>query len=160
MAKNFNSDNPWAEMARVNTGKNPVASQAVGDEELSDDSVEYTLDELQEMSLKELQAIAKEAGVDFKGLSKDELIDALAEETDLITDDSEDEVLLADSDTESDADSEDLATEEIDGEMTLEQALALLGEDSETEDDFSDQEIEEVEEEVLEGEVEAGISNN
>ena len=139
MAKNSNSDNPWAEMSRLNSANKSVVSQSTDEQDSADDSVEYTLDELQEMSLKDLQAIAKEAGVDFKGLSKDDLIDALAEETDLVADDSDDA---------------DLELDEIDGELTLEQALALLGDDSDTEDDFSDQELEVVEEEVLDGEVE------
>ena len=139
MAKNSNSDNPWAEMSRLNSANKSVVSQSTDEQDSADDSAEYTLDELQEMSLKDLQAIAKEAGVDFKGLSKDDLIDALAEETDLVADDSDDA---------------DLELDEIDGELTLEQALALLGDDSDTEDDFSDQELEVVEEEVLDGEVE------
>ena len=139
MAKNSNSDNPWAEMSRLNSATKSGVSQSTDEQDSSDDSAEYTLDELQEMSLKDLQAIAKEAGVDFKGLSKDDLIDALAEETNVVADDSDDA---------------DLELDEIDGELTLEQALALLGDDSDTEDDFSDQELEVVEEEVLDGEVE------
>lgn len=111
--------------------------------EENEELVQYTTDELQEMSLKELQAIAKEAGVDFKGLSKEELIDAITVETDLVVE--AEEVLLSED--------EELEDEEVDGEMSLEEALKLLGEDGETEEDFSDAEFEVVEEEVLEGDV-------
>jgi hypothetical protein len=44
--------------------------------------------------------------------------------------------------------------------MSVEEAMALLGEDASTEDDFSDIEFEEVEEVVAEGEVEDFSSNN
>ena len=44
--------------------------------------------------------------------------------------------------------------------MSLEEALALLGEDSETEDDFSDVEFEEVETEVVEGDVSFELDDN
>lgn len=109
--------------------------------------VEYSEDELQEMSLKELQALAKDAGVDFKGMSKDELIEAILAETGV------EEIVLKD-------DEESLETEEIDGEMSLEEAMALLGEDSETEEDFAEGEFEVVEEEVLEGDVNFEESGN
>lgn len=108
---------------------------------------EYSLESLQELSLKELQSIAKEAGIDTKGLSKEELVDAIVEEFGIA-----DEVSLTDE--------EELEGEEIDGEMSIEEAMALLGEDASTEDDFSDVEFEEVEEEVAEGEVEDFSSNN
>jgi hypothetical protein len=44
--------------------------------------------------------------------------------------------------------------------MSLEEALAILGEDSETEEDFSDVEFEEIETEVVEGEVSFELDNN
>ena len=112
--------------------------------------VEYSLEELQGMSLKELQGIAKEAGIDTKGLSKEELLDAITEELG-ITEQGEEAFL---------SDEEGVEGEEIDGEMSMEEAMALLGEDSSTEDDFSDVEFEEVEEEVVEGEVDDFTSNN
>ena len=112
--------------------------------EENEEIVQYTMDELQVMSLKELQEIAKEAGVKIKGLTKQELIDAIAEETDLVIE-ADEEVLLSED--------EALEDEEVDGEMSLEEALKLLGEDGETEEDFSDAEFEVVEEEVLEGDV-------
>lgn len=204
--KKSGSDNPWAEMSRLNLNdkeakapapdspraatiksdaakeevkppaakeeiveKTTVVSGAVATkieevldtdekgEELAENEevVEYSADELQEMSLKELQAIAKENGVDFKGLSKEELIDAIIEETGTTED--EEEILLVD---EEDSDEEELEEEEIDGEMSIEEAMALLGEDSETEEDFSDVEFEEVEEAVQEGDVDFESGGN
>ena len=44
--------------------------------------------------------------------------------------------------------------------MSLEEALALLGEDSETEEDFSDVEFEEVETEVVEGDASFELDDN
>jgi len=123
----------------------------------NEEVVEYSAEQLQEMSLKELRALAKESGVEFKGLSKEELIDALIVEIG-ITEESEEELVLLEEDEESDE--EELEAEEIDGEMSLEEALALLGEDSETEEDFEDVDFEEVEVEVLEGEVESSSTNN
>lgn len=195
--KNSGSDNPWAEMSRLNlndkeakapapdssraatiknesareevvekstavTGATAVAQEVLKSTEKGDDMaeneevIEYSADELEEMSLKELQAIARESGIDFKGLSKEELIDAIIEETGTTED--EEEILLID---EEDSDEEELEEEEIDGEMSIEEAMALLGEDSETEEDFSDVEFEEVEEAVQEGDVnfESGGNN-
>ncbi|NBR93651.1 MAG: hypothetical protein EBT44_02200 [Actinobacteria bacterium] len=174
------SDNPWAEMARLNlppksskasddekvnpqtnpnSNKAEVASAAAastiaGGSAAADNSVEtdYSVDELQEMSLKELQEIARENGIDPKNLSKEDLIDALTDdEVTLPTANSEDgeETLLEDE--------ESLDTEEIDGEMSLEEALALLGEDAATEEDITEVEFEEVESEVLEGDVEVEV---
>lgn len=195
--KKSGSDNPWAEMSRLNLndkeakapapdspraatikseGTKADATPAFSPEEVVEKSaaatgavatkiedadlktneegeevaeneevVEYSAEDLQEMSLKELQALAKESGIDFKGLSKEELIDAIIEET---GSEVEEEILL-----EEESDEEELEDEEIDGEMSLEEAMALLGEDSETEEDFSDVEFEEVEEVVQEGDV-------
>ena len=57
------------------------AAAAVKAQESADAATEeYTAEDLQEMSLKELQALAKESGIDSKGMSKDELIDALADQ--------------------------------------------------------------------------------
>lgn len=123
----------------------------------NEEVVEYSADELQEMSLKELQALAKESGVEFKGLSKEELIDALIVEIG-ITEESEEELVLLEEDEESDE--EELEAEEIDGEMSLEEAMALLGEDSETEEDFEDVEFEEVEVEVQEGDASFELDDN
>jgi hypothetical protein len=109
------------------------------------------------MSLKELQALAKESGVEFKGLSKEELIDALIVEIG-ITEESEEELVLLEEDEESDE--EELEAEEIDGEMSLEEAMALLGEDSETEEDFEETEFEEVEVEVQEGDASFELDDN
>jgi len=204
--KKSGSDNPWAEMSRLNLNdkeakapaphspraatiksdaakeevkppaakeeiveKTTVASGAVATkiEEVLDteeegeevaeieEVVEYSADELEEMSLKELQAIAKESGVDFKGLSKEELIDAIIEETGSVEE--EEEILLEDVE---ESDEEELEEEEIDGEMSLEEAMALLGEDSETEEDFSDVEFEEVEEVVQEGDASFELDDN
>lgn len=123
----------------------------------NEEVVEYSADELQEMSLKELQALAKESGVEFKGLSKEELIDALIVEIG-ITEESEEELVLLEEDEASDE--EELEAEEIDGEMSLEEALALLGEDSETEEDFEETEFEEVEVEVQEGDASFELDDN
>lgn len=123
----------------------------------NEEVVEYSADELQEMSLKELQALAKESGVEFKGLSKEELIDALIVEIG-ITEESEEELVLLEENEESDE--EELEAEEIDGEMSLEEALALLGEDSETEEDFEETEFEEVEVEVQEGDASFELDDN
>lgn len=173
-SKNSGSDNPWAEMSRLNldskAAKAPapdspraaaVSAQAATAQAVAkaaavtatapaddaDAEVEYTEDELQDLSLKELRALADEAGIDAKGLSKDELISALldsgSDEDELAADDSE----------------EELDTEDADGEMSLEEALALLGEDSDTED-FAAGELEEVEEVVLDGDVTSGMSDN
>ena len=57
------------------------------------------------MSLKELQAIAKESGVDFKGLSKEELIDAVIEETGSVEE--EEEILLEDVEESDESDDDD-----------------------------------------------------
>ena len=176
--KKSGSDNPWAEMSRLNLGNKeakapspdvPQAAQpkgetniaapsaatasgaalaAKGNQPAEADTAEYTIDDLQEMSLKELQALAHEAGIDTKGMSKEELIDALAPEDVALTAENaedEEEIVLEDE--------EELAAEEIDGEMTLEEAMALLGEDSETEEDFTEGEFEVIEEEVVEGDV-------
>lgn len=174
--KKPNSDSPWAEISRANLGSKTAkapdsespgapdskltskadvpaaattATLAAKGKQVEDepDTSEYTIDDLQEMSLRELQAIAKEAGIDTKGMSKDDLIDALAaeiEEDD--SDESDDEEIVLEEDDE-----ESLEAEEIDGEMSLEEALALLGEDGDTGDDFADGELEVVEEEVVEG---------
>jgi hypothetical protein len=123
----------------------------------NEEVVEYAADELQEMSLKELQALAKESGVEFKGLTKEELIDALIVEIG-ITEESEEELVLLEEDEESDE--EELEAEEIDGEMSLEEAMALLGEDSETEEDFEETEFEEVEVEVQEGDASFELDDN
>lgn len=172
--KKPNSDSPWAEISRANLGSKTAkapdsgspgapdskltskadvsaaaATLAAKGKQVEDepDTSEYAIDDLQEMSLKELQAIAKEAGIDTKGMSKDDLIDALAAEIDEDdSDESDDEEIVLEEDDE-----ESLEAEEIDGEMSLEEALALLGEDGDTEDDFADGELEVVEEEVVEG---------
>ena len=109
--------------------------------------IEYSEEQLQELSLDELQALAEEAGIDFEGLSQEELVESLLSQGAALTaenQEDEEEILLED-------DEESLEAEEIDGEMSLEEAMALLGEDSETEDDFAEAEFEVVEEEVLEG---------
>lgn len=116
---------------------------------------QYTLDEFDSMSLKELQAIAKEAGIDIKGLDKEELIEALSdEELGLLAEDdtAEGEILLED-------DEADLE-EEIDGEMSLEEAMNLLREDSDTESDSSEFEFEEVTTEVVEGDASFEFDDN
>lgn len=177
------SNNPWAEMSRLNLdakeAKAPAADSAraatleaqdskganaasagaaaaVSQAANGDEIVEYSVDELQEMSLKDLQEIARDAGIDTKGMSKDELIDALADSGVALTaenQEDEEEIVLGD-------DEEDLESEEIDGEMSLEEALALLGEDSEDNSDFSDAEFEEVETEVLEGDADFELDDN
>jgi hypothetical protein len=110
----------------------------------NEEVVEYSEEDLQDMSLKDLQSLAKENGIASKGLTKEELVEALLEELG-ISEETEEEILLEDD--------EELDEEEIDGEMSLEEAMALLGEDGETEEDFSNVEFEEVEEEVVEGDV-------
>lgn len=170
------SDNPWAEMSRLNLdskeAKAPApdspraatikteaaaATAAVAEAQIADDAEtpDLTLDDLQNMSLKELQDLADESGIDFKGLSKADLIDALSSDEVALTTENQDdeEEILQD-------DSEELDTEDIDGEMTLEEALKLLGEDSDTEEDFSDAEFEVVEEDVQDGEVDNQTPNN
>lgn len=175
--KNSASDNPWAEMSRLNlTGKEskapaPESTRAATAkaEEIAGGNLakgaaaataagaaadtEYTEEDLQNLSLKELQALADEAGIDFKGLSKDDLISALLDDgSGSLSSDDEEEVELEDE--------EELETEEIDGEMSLEEALKLLGEDVETEEDFSDAEFEEVETEVQEGDANFELDDN
>ena len=121
----------------------------------NEEVVEYSEDELQGMSLKELQALAKDSDLDFKGLSKEELIEMILEETGAT--ESDEEILLSE---DEETDEESLEAEEIDGEMSLEEALAILGEDSETEEDFSETEFEEVEVEVQEGDVSFELDDN
>ena len=121
----------------------------------NEEVVEYSEDELQGMSLKELQALAKDSDLDFKGLSKEELIEMILEETG--DSESDEEILLSE---DEETDEESLEAEEIDGEMSLEEALAILGEDSETEEDFSETEFEEVEVEVQEGDVSFELDDN
>ncbi len=121
----------------------------------NEEVVEYSEDELQGMSLKELQALAKDSDLDFKGLSKEELIEIILEETGAT--ESDEEILLSE---DEETDEESLEAEEIDGEMSLEEALAILGEDSETEEDFSETEFEEVEVEVQEGDVSFELDDN
>lgn len=121
----------------------------------NEEVVEYSEDELQRMSLKELQALAKDSDLDFKGLSKEELIEMILEETG--ASESDEEILLSE---DEETDEESLEAEEIDGEMSLEEALAILGEDSETEEDFSETEFEEVEVEVQEGDVSFELDDN
>jgi arsenate reductase-like glutaredoxin family protein len=121
----------------------------------NEEVVEYSEDELQGMSLKELQALAKDSDLDFKGLSKEELIEMILEETGAT--ESDEEILLSE---DEETDEESLEAEEIDGEMSLEEALAILGEDSETEEDFTDAEFEEVETEVLEGDASFEFDDN
>lgn len=121
----------------------------------NEEVVEYSEDELQGMSLKELQALAKDSDLDFKGLSKEELIEMILEETG--ASESDEEILLSE---DEETDEESLEAEEIDGEMSLEEALAILGEDSETEEDFSETEFEEVEVEVQEGDVSFELDDN
>jgi len=179
------SNNPWAEMSGLNlqskVAKAPdpesaraatireavaksdenssastgVAAAAAASALTADDAAEYSVDELQEMSLKELQEIARENGIDPRNLSKDDLIDALAADDVALTEENaedEAEILLEDE--------ESLDAEEIDGEMTLEEALTLLGEDSETEEDFAEGEFEEVETEVTEGDASFELDDN
>lgn len=122
--------------------KNPSENEATESE-----VIEYSEEQLQELSLDELQALAEEAGIDFEGMSQEELVESLLSQGAALTaenQEDEEEILLED-------DEESLEAEEIDGEMSLEEAMALLGEDSETEDDFAEAEFEVVEEEVLEG---------
>lgn len=121
----------------------------------NEEVVEYSEDELQGMSLKELQALAKDSDIDFKGLSKEELIEIILEETGAT--ESDEEILLSE---DEETDEESLEAEEIDGEMSLEEALAILGEDSETEEDFSETEFEEIEVEVQEGDVSFELDDN
>ena len=176
--KKSGSDNPWAEMSRLNLGSKdvktpspdappaaqpkseaniaaPIAATVSGaalsekdKQAVEAETAEYSIDDLQELSLKELQALANEAGIDTKGMSKEELIDALAPQDVALTAENaedEEEIVLADE--------EELDAEEIDGEMSIEEAMALLGEDSETEEDFAEGEFEVIEEEVVEGDV-------
>lgn len=122
--------------------KNPSENEVTESE-----VIEYSEEQLQELSFDELQALAEEAGIDFEGMSQEELVESLLSQGDALTaenQEDEEEILLED-------DEESLEAEEIDGEMSLEEAMALLGEDSETEDDFAEAEFEVVEEEVLEG---------
>lgn len=180
--KKASSDNPWAEMSRlnlagkeakspnevpktpiekvVNTTNDAIVSASVNFGTVSAtplvEEVEYSLEQLEEMSVKELQLIAQGSGIDTDGLSKEELIAALsADEVALSVENQEDEeeIILEEDD-------ESLESEEIDGEMSLEEALALLGEDSDTEEDFSDVEFEEVEMEVQEGDVSFELDDN
>ena len=185
--KKFTSDNPWAEMSGLHIGNKEAkapsqpspetshaprtpeakseaplaasvgAAAAVKAQESADAATEeYTAEDLQEMSLKELQALAKESGIDSKGMSKDELIDALASDEEALSADDEEaseEIVLEE-------DEESLEAEELDGEMSLEEALALLGEDSETEEDFAEGEFEVEEVEVQEGDVDFELDDN
>jgi hypothetical protein len=121
--------------------------QVVKNEEV----IAYSADELGEMSLEDLQSLAEENGIASKGLSKEELVEALFEKLG-ISEEMEEEILLEDE--------EEIEEEVIGGEMSLEEAFALLGEDGETEEDLEEIEFEEVEEEVLEGEVEESGTNN
>ena len=130
------------EAKEIDMEKNPSENEATESE-----VIEYSEEQLQELSLDELQALAEEAGIDFEGLSQEELVESLLSQGAALTaenQEDEEEILLED-------DEESLEAEEIDGEMSLEEAMALLGEDSETEDDFAEAEFEVVEEEVLEG---------
>lgn len=188
--KNSGSDNPWAEMSRLNLDSKeakapapdspraaaikqnqspevakeksaPATSVAeaklIKEASAEEEVVKYSADDLEEMSLKELQALAKESGVDFKDLSKAEIIEALLAEIGTDQESEEELVLLED---EEESDEEDLEAEEIDGEMSIEEAMALLGEDSETEDDFSEAEFEQVEVEVQEGDASFELDDN
>ena len=131
-----------AEAKEIDMEKNPSENEATESE-----VIEYSEEQLQELSLDELQALAEEAGIDFEGMSQEELVESLLSQGAALTaenQEDEEEILLED-------DEESLEAEEIDGEMSLEEAMALLGEDSETEDDFAEAEFEVVEEEVLEG---------
>jgi len=83
----------------------------------NEEVVEYSEDELQVMSLKELQALAKDSDLDFKGLSKEELIEMILEETGAT--ESDEEILLSE---DEETDEESLEAEEIDGEMSLERS--------------------------------------
>jgi hypothetical protein len=188
--KNSGSDNPWAEMSRLNLQNKEAKAPApdsprtasVKSEEAKAEAApaaaaagvtakaassdvesavaeevvaEYSLNELQEMSLKDLQEIARNSGIEPEDLSKEDLINAIAGyEVALTEENVEDEVEILLEDEES------LEAEEIDGEMSLEEALAILGEDSETDEDFSDAEFEEVETEVLEGDVDFESDGN
>ena len=130
------------EAKEIDMEKNPSENEAIESE-----VIEYSEEQLQELSLDELQALAEEAGIDFEGMSQEELVESLLSQGAALTaenQEDEEEILLED-------DEESLEAEEIDGEMSLEEAMALLGEDSETEDDFAEAEFEVVEEEVLEG---------
>jgi len=130
------------EAKEIDMEKNPSENEATESE-----VIEYSEEQLQELSLDELQALAEEAGIDFEGMSQEELVESLLSQGTALTaenQEDEEEILLED-------DEESLEAEEIDGEMSLEEAMALLGEDSETEDDFAEAEFEVVEEEVLEG---------
>ena len=130
------------EAKEIDMEKNPSENEATESE-----VIEYSEEQLQELSLDELQALAEEAGIDFEGLSQEELVESLLSQGAALTaenQEDEEEILLED-------DEESLEAEEIDGEMSLEEAMALLGEDSETEDDFAEAEFEVVEVEVLEG---------
>jgi len=130
------------EAKEIDMDKNPSENEASESE-----VIEYSEEQLQELSLDELQALAEEAGIDFEGMSQEELVESLLSQGAALTaenQEDEEEILLED-------DEESLEAEEIDGEMSLEEAMALLGEDSETEDDFAEAEFEVVEEEVLEG---------
>ena len=130
------------EAEEIDMEKNPSENEATESE-----VIEYSEEQLQELSLDELQALAEEAGIDFEGMSQEELVESLLSQGAALTaenQEDEEEILLED-------DEESLEAEEIDGEMSLEEAMALLGEDSETEDDFAEAEFEVVEEEVLEG---------
>ena len=140
------------ENTSASTGAAVAAAATVS---TSDEVVEYSVDELQEMSLNELQEIARENGIDPRNLSKEDLVDALAADDVALTEENaEDEVEILLEDEES------LDAEEIDGEMSLEEALAILGEDSETEEDFAEGEFEEVETEVIEGDASFEFDDN
>lgn len=60
------------------------------DDEVADDT-SVTRDDLEEMSLKELRTVAREAGIEPKGLDTDALIDAILGESDPTEDDDEED---------------------------------------------------------------------
>jgi hypothetical protein len=144
-------------LTKTNEEGEEVAEEVAVEVAENEEVVEYSVDDLQGMSLKELQALAKDSDIDFKGLSKAELIEIIIEE--FGTTEEVEEIFLSE-DEEVTEEEEVFEAEEIDGEMSLEEALALLGEDSETEDDFSDIEFEEVEVEVQEGDVSVELDDN
>lgn len=114
----------------------PKAKPQVEDNEEDEDEVDVdaevapnavTRDDLEEMSLKELRTLARDASVDPKGLSSDALISAILGETDPAADDDEDD----DDDTDDVEDVEDVE------------------EDTDEDDDDADEDVEELTEDDL-----------
>lgn len=89
------------------------------DEEADDEGDAYTREELEEMSLRDLRALAKDSGYDpaeVKALDQDELVDLLLDEGDDDEDEGEEDEDDEDYDDEDEADDEEEDDEEGDEE--------------------------------------------